>query len=201
MASMGLLGALSGVGKALETFGSDIVKRREQALENARLEAQYQRKLADQKAATVDERAFTVSRDTARNTAADARVTRQIEGREKLAKSTQEFKVLDREDQQLAARALAELNGDIDKQLASTNANYRAAAAKLKAEIAAQKPIGLLYGKPDKDGYVEVRGVTASGDTVRMTSRAYRPDKKAAGVIDPHTVGATEEDEDEDEDN
>jgi len=42
----GLLGAIGGVGKALEGFGSDLQKRREQALEDARELAKEQSRLA-----------------------------------------------------------------------------------------------------------------------------------------------------------
>jgi hypothetical protein len=149
----GLLGAIGGVGKALEGFGSDLQKRREQALEDARELAKEQSRQAIRSEERQQDRELRVDMFVEGQKAQDRRsATNQaaITGR---ATQSQEFQRSERQERAKEARALA----DYKNGLAT---DRTIAGEKRRAALAAGKPKGLRPGRIRKsDGFVEVLGV------------------------------------------
>lgn len=179
MAKLGLLGAIGGVGKALETFGSDIVKRREQALEDARRLAREQSRDAqrtseiklthDLDMEEIGARGQNAADLSAEQQAAmDAReqkkeaFTEKMQGRKE---SANEKTIRMREEGEMR---LAKLRANLD-------AANDAASQRLKSKLDSPKIKRVEYGKPDKEGYAEVITVRDDGTTIHTGEHVYKP--------------------------
>lgn len=176
--SKGLLGAIGGLGDALQTVGTSLATRRERALEQARLLAAEQRKREQQVADKAEERTFTLGRDAAAEEARNARLGTQIEARRTERQEDRTFKVEDREDEQSfkekqkaddrrAARDLAQLRGQISR-------DNDAASERLRKDLTADDVKGVIYSGQRKDAqgniYAEAIIYTKSGQQ-RPTGR------------------------------
>ena len=155
MANLGLLGAVAGLGQGLQTFGADLVKRRDQALEWARQEAEDQRKELEHKQELQDqythEQNLTVyreehanARNAADNTAAAQRATDTANVAH--ANRMEEIKAeqigqrdIHAADAQ-AAQDLARLKSDLDQSNSEKD-------AKLKHDLDSQDVAGIKYGE------------------------------------------------------
>lgn len=179
MPKLGLLGAIGGFGQALQTYGSDMVRRREQALDWARREAEHQRTRAEKKEDVGEERDFQLKITGERERAADERSTAQIEAMDRRTEAERDFKKSERVERQKfdasegakdrAARvALERLQGSL--QSARTAAEIR-----LRDQLQADDVHAVQYGAPDANGYAEVFVVTESGKVRRTGQRVYRP--------------------------
>lgn len=178
MVSLGLLGAIGGVGQAMQTIGGDIVKRRERALEEARREAEYQRSLADRRedaeaAAKRAEKAF-----ERRDASTNLRTDKQIAAANERFEKGQIAKTQDREDKQRAAEDLAKMKAELAKEVAAAKAVGKEAAIRLKRELSKDDVKGLVYGPPDARDYAAVSAITRGGGHRPLGFKAYRPNKK-----------------------
>lgn len=151
----GLLGAIGGLGDALQTVGSGLATRRERALEQARQLAAEQRKMAETARLKAEDRSFTISRDAELEKGRNARLGTQLEARATERAADREFKVSDREDEQSfkekqkaddrqAARDLAKLKGSISK-------DNDAASERLRKDLTANDVKGVIYSGQRKD--------------------------------------------------
>ena len=182
MASLGLLGAIGGVGKALENIGSDIVKRRERALEWLREESKYQRQVADQNAR--DDKNFGQQKQLQ-----DERLTSQAEQNRIEREARQAEKAEDRQIKRLETEderaykdrvRAEELRGR--KEMARLEAGL--SRSNTEAGIRLRKKLGVgvnegfksvMYGPPDEKGMAEVILLKPDGTMQHTGSKVYRP--------------------------
>jgi hypothetical protein len=144
----GLLGAIGGVGKALEGFGSDLQKRREQALEEAREREDRQTGLRIDLAE--------MSQKGANKRSADA-----IAARDASREDTQSFQRSEREAKATEARSLADYKSNLTTMRTQK-------AAEFKADLAKGQIKGIRPGPTRADGMVQVLGVRGDGQVVPM---------------------------------
>jgi len=152
----GLLGAIGGVGAALQGFGSDLQKRREQALDDARELAKEQRREAV--AREREDRATGLRIDLAEmsQTGADRRAAASqaaITGR---AEKSQEFQREERIARAQASKDLATYRAQLSKS------NQKEAAV-FKQQLSQGDVKGIKPGRTREDGFVEVIGVRKDG--------------------------------------
>lgn len=162
MASMGLLGAIGGLGDALQTAGTNLATRRERALEQARQLAAEERKRAQQLSDKKEERLFTLTRDDALQTRQDARTAAQIasqEGRAQLSATTRE-RVADKQISAADARAAAsrEHQTSLVRLREQLQGARTAAEIRLRDRLANDDVAGTKFGKehPNRPGMFEL---------------------------------------------
>lgn len=196
MANLGLLGAVAGLGQGLQTFGADLVKRREQALEWARQEAEDQRKSLERQqeiqAGYQHEDTVTAFREDQANKRSqaelDARSTEKAADRTfqatESAKDRQSRESISAADNQAAAD-LARLKSDLDQSNDEKD-------AKLKHDLEAGDVQGVKYGQrysvnpksgrpysDPKSPYTELLLVKKNGDIVHTGKLILAPENKA----------------------
>jgi hypothetical protein len=165
---MGLLGALGGLGQGLTQVGRDIHVRRERALEEARKEAEYQRRLADTRENKRMDQDFELGKTAAVEARRDARL---------------EYTTKARQTEKQADRGWREKEADKkfgrDKELATLRANLARDNSKYAAELSdklSQDDITRVeYGAPDANGYAEVIAVTKDGKLRPTGQKVYKP--------------------------
>lgn len=186
MASMGLLGAIGGLGDALQTAGTNLATRRERALEQARQLAAEERKRAQQLQDKKEERLFTLSRDDALESRRDARTAAQIasqEGRAELAANTRR----ETTEAQISSRErVAEANREAAKEVArlraSLDADKDARQARLQKALSAKDVQGVQYGPahPRDPDYRKVILVKKDGTIEETNQYAFKPKRQNA---------------------
>jgi hypothetical protein len=179
VAKMGLLGALAGVGDALQTAGTTLMQRREKALEDARRLAEYERKMADQKAAKQEEREFDLGKTAALEDRKDARVEFTTKARAAEKVEDRKFRATEKAEDRSHASELVKLRSSLAR-------DNEVATAKLRDKLEGDDVRGIQYGAPNASGQSEVIVVTKSGGVRRTGMLVYRP-----------AVDKDEEDEDE----
>jgi ATPase subunit of ABC transporter with duplicated ATPase domains len=175
MASLGLLGALGGVGQAMTIIGTDMVRRREKALDWLREDAEYQRRRADKQ----DDDAVTREHQSA---LIDQRSAAQRERDERVAAARREEKVeerswkdADREDKQQSEREIkaAEIRARRDLERLKASLGETAKEKELKATLNRAK--GVQYGPPDKEGKSELLYITNGGELKSTGKKVLLP--------------------------
>lgn len=167
MADLGLIGAIGGLGKGLDEIGQNIEKRREQALEWAREEALYQRKQADEQAATKENQNFQIDLTNLREDRADARSAQNFQQQKDLTtlkedrtdartQANQDFQRSEREARDAAAQRLATLKSDLSR----SNDTY---TIRLRKQLSGNDVKGVKYGPVNSDGYAPVFAIHNDG--------------------------------------
>jgi hypothetical protein len=157
----GLLGAIGGAGKALEGFGSDLIKRREQALEDARELAKEQRRETIARDREDRQTGLRIDLAEMSQTGADRRAAASqaaITGRQE---KSQEFQRSERKERAAEARSLADYKNNL-----TTLRTQK--AAEFKADLAKGQIKGIRPGPARPDGMVQVLGVRGDGQVVPM---------------------------------
>lgn len=168
MAKMGLLGALGGLGQGLTKLGSDIQARRERALEEARREAEYQRRLADSRETTRMNQEFDLTKTAAVQDRVDARTEYVTGERHKENEEARSFRSKEADKKYGRDKELTVLRS----KLARDNSKY---AAELNDKLGQDDIRSIEYGAPDANGYAEVIAVAKDG-TLRPTGqKVYKP--------------------------
>jgi hypothetical protein len=167
----GLLGAIGGLGDALQTVGKDLGSRRERALEEARRLAAEQRKLAVEDQRRAEDKNFTRERDGASAAASMARTTAQIEARQNELGQRQEFE----RDERKANESFKEKQAREEREGRAALARLRSslsraddeASIRLRDSLGADDVKSIIYTNPKKDAggnvYQEAVIVTKSG--------------------------------------
>lgn len=179
MGNLGLLGAVGGFGQALQTVGGDIVKRREQALENARRDAEQQRRDAQRMSEITTTHNLDMQEIGARETAADARTQKEIDARtaENAAnrqatadehKANRSFQATESEKDRAGRKELARLTSSLEGARSASEIN-------LREQLSADDVKTVQYGAPDAQGYAAVFIVTNSGQVKPTGKKVYRP--------------------------
>lgn len=200
MAKLGLLGALAGAGKGISDLGDDILRRRERALEEARLLAKEERDRAFRseenrltREATAEERRLT-------REAADARTDKTIAARKEILKEQQGFTVSRDQAKAAAAKDLARFKNDLTR--ASTKE-----AIRLRQSLKDNDIVGLHPSAPDPKhgGKVQILGERGDGVTVEMKQwvdptyftalTPARPRAESADAFDEFGLGEEEEED------
>ena len=186
----GLLGAIGGLGNAMQTLGSSIIERREKALAEAKAMAKYERERADKKVEKEEDYTRTLARDDALATrrSADAIALEGVRQEGKAA--DREFRVEDREDRQefasaqsAASRAAATertlLAGRLAEERRAANSVDRVAIVKLQDKLKGPGIRGVTYGAPDSRGMSRVYAISKDGKLIDMKQSLRRPAAKA----------------------
>jgi hypothetical protein len=189
MANMGLLGALGGLGQGLQTVGRDIYARRERALEEARKEAEYQRRLADVRQDKQEARQFDIDKTAAIQGRQDARFLAGEQGKDRRLLQTQTHQAARDETKFSRDKELIKLRNVLDSEKEAKGDTRR---AQLKKEANRDDVATVQYGKPNAEGYAEVIFLLKDGSTRRTGIPVYKPKLDYAPKQD--------EDEDEDQD-
>jgi hypothetical protein len=182
---MGLLGALGGLGVGLNQMGRDIQKRREDALEDARREAEYQRRLADSRETKRMDQEFDLDKAAAHEDRTDARTEYTVGARAKEKQADRDLRVGESKEKFAQQKELTRLRATLQRD---NDKASEAARAALTRELDAKDVRSVEYGAPDAGGYAEVILVTRNGELRHTGKRVYKP-----------KLDFKEADEDEDE--
>lgn len=201
----GLLGAIGGVGKALEGFGSDLQKRREQALEDARELAKEERRRAERKEETAENRAFTLDRDEAREKAINARTDKTIAATAARQEAGFRNKAETAKETEARMRRMADYNDRLSRS--RTVASQQTAAAIRNGEVVDAFTSGKPVKRPDgqmREQIMHELGdgtIVATGQWITPGSKMGRaPQRKkaaASSMIDDLNLDEEEEEEEE----
>jgi hypothetical protein len=167
VARLGLLGAVAGLGKGIETIGKDMATRRAQALEDAKELAKEQRAQAARQEERADQRSFEIDKFTASQAALDRRAAANqeaIAGRQEAGFAHQEG--------MLATRA--QMAKDLAKYRSSLSAANTKEAIQYRRSLEQSDIKGIKPGRIAKDGFIEVLGVQKNG-TVKPTGQWVTP--------------------------
>ena len=183
MANLGLLGALGGLGKGIADTGRDIMARREAALEQARKDAEYQRRLADSRQDTVAKQEFDIQKTSAVEDRRDARTAAQLGARAAEKAADRNFRADEGKTRFERDKTLVQLRATLSRD----NSKY---SAELKDKLSQDDVVRVEYGAPDATGYAEVIAVTKDGKMRPTGQKVYKPKLSYA---------PKDEDEDEEE--
>lgn len=183
MASYGLLGAIGGLGQAMQTHGKNIMERRERALAEAKAMAAEQRKEARDAAKRQEDRDFTLTTLDIKESRQDARTSATLEARAAEKKEDREFKVADREDTQEHTAEQKRLDREAaaarQREAAKLQGSKEAANIRLREQITSKQVAGVKYGerKPDDPDYVRILIIRKDGTVEKTAGWSYRPQK------------------------
>lgn len=172
MPNLGLLGALGGLGKGIADTGNDILRRRERALEEARRDAEYQRRLADSRQDTASKQEFEIGVRTATEDRRDARTTAQLAARAAENKATRDFRSGEAEKKFGRDKELVTLRDKLKRDTDKATAKFR---ADLEEKLSANDVRSIEYGQPNANGYAEVIAVHKDGSLHPTGQRVYKP--------------------------
>lgn len=200
MPSYGLLGALGGLGNAMQTIGKSLEDRRQEALKRAEQLAERQRVAAEKKAEKLEDREYgfrerlalrdydaevTAERDDVRfqrQTERDDRLERNRDENREQTQAFQRGERLSRQDFQAAQRSL---NQDFQAQLTERRAELardNSLAGIAERHRLAQGGIrGVAYINPKDDGTAEAVYIKNDGTQVRTGKRFVRGKTASAG--------------------
>jgi hypothetical protein len=171
----GLLGAIGGLGQAMQTAGKDIIARRERALDEARRMAEYERARADKQIDKEEDRDFQVGMEEARQERLDARhsaslATQASEGAANRGERAEDrsFRAAEGSKDRAARRELTVLSKSLEGE------NSRA-ATRLAKTLSAGDVHAVQYGAPDANGYAEVITILKDGSIRKTGQKVYRP--------------------------
>lgn len=177
---LGLLGAIGGAGQALQTAGADIIKRREQALENARKDAEDQQREAQRMTEIQVTHNLDMEEINTRETAADARTQKEIDARAASDAADRTDRKAEREQDRSFRASESQKDRDARVELARlTNSLEGARSASeinLRHQLQADDVKSVQYGAPDAQGYSPVFVVTSSGAVKPTGKKVYRPE-------------------------
>lgn len=187
MASMGLLGAIGGLGDALQTAGKDLSTRRERALEAARQLAAEERKRAQQLEDKKSDRLFTLSRDDALQTRQDARTAAQIASQEGRTEAQLSARAEDRASRERTAQQNREHQTSLVRLREQLQGARTAAEIRLRDRLASDDVAGTKFGKehPNRPGMFELVIITKDGTT-----------KKTGEWVNKHRIKPDEDEDD-----
>lgn len=181
MAKLGLLGALGGLGSALQDTGKFILARRERALEAARQEAEAQRRFLERQQLAGEQRAYDTEKTTFQEGRRDARTQAQIDASAARDKGRQSFQSQERVAGQQFQASQKERDIEAQKDLARLRSSLQkeesAASARLQDQLSADNVHAVQYGEPNAQGYAEVIVILKDGTTRKTGQRVYRPKK------------------------
>lgn len=164
MASFGLLGAIGGLGQAMQTVGQDMEKRRQQALVWAAEEAKRMRERAEKRADEQEKRTYTEGREEVKETWQRERIginqDRQDQRQDKSISAADkrqgvQIAATDRrqEDAQSHAQAMARLQDSLASSRAAQNEDQRQRNRIALDKLNEGKPKGIIWADdPDAPG-------------------------------------------------
>ena len=178
MASLGLLGALGGVGQAMQTAGQtwmrDITQRREAALEDARERAREARRQAERQ----EDRSFQMQRDEVRADRQERRDEITAKDRYLNREDTQEFLAAQQRGRQEFTREERLARQDHETQLTrlrdTLSRSRTREAMELRRQLEGGDVSGVLYDDVDDQGTSEVLFRYRDGRIVRSGQRVRR---------------------------
>jgi hypothetical protein len=188
MANLGLLGALAGAGQALTNIGEDLVKRREQALEWARKEAEYQRQRVDKVSDTQTLYAHEDTMQASREQAATDRSTASDQAAAERQQKQQDFELNKLGKQQTfeATQKDKDRAAELEKEklVKSIEHSNSQDDIKLRQQLENQTTQGVRYGlrynpatgkRNDTSPYTELLIVRKDGSTVHTGKLILAP--------------------------